>query len=63
MKLVSLYTNHEDLFPTISFHEGFNVVFARVKDPTDKSKDSHSLGKTFLIDVIDFGLVGEVVFL
>jgi len=57
VKLISLYSNNEALFPTISFHDGLNVVFARVQDPTQKDRDSHNLGKTFLIEVIDFCLL------
>ncbi|MBV9868746.1 MAG: DUF2326 domain-containing protein [Abitibacteriaceae bacterium] len=59
MKLSALYANKADIFPPIKFHEGFNVVFARVKNPKIKEKDSHNLGKTFLITVIDFCLLAE----
>lgn len=59
MKLASLYTNKEKIFPKITFKEGFNVVFAKVRDHTIKEEDSHNLGKTFLITVIDFGLLGS----
>lgn len=60
MKLSQLYTNVDETFPAIKFLEGFNVVFARVKDPQKKDKDSHNLGKTFLADVIDFCLLSEL---
>lgn len=60
MKLASIYSNQEDVFPTITFNAGFNVIFARVKDPTAKGKDSHNLGKTFLITVLDFLLLAEI---
>lgn len=58
MKLVALYSSNPVLFPDIAFREGFNVVFAQVADPHADDKDSHNLGKTFLITVIDFVLLG-----
>jgi len=60
VKLHSLYSNHDDLFSPITFRDGINVVFARVKDPAQRERDSHNLGKTFLIDVIDFALLAEI---
>lgn len=60
MKLVSIYSNKEDYFPRIEFNRGFNVIFAQVESPEEKEKDSHNLGKTLLITVIDFGLLGGV---
>lgn len=60
MKFISLYSNRENIFPKIKFREGFNVVFARVQDPTSRELDVHNLGKTFLIQVIDFGLLGKI---
>lgn len=60
MKFSKLYSNEEYIFPTIDFHSGFNVVFAEVRDPLLKEKDSHNLGKTFLIQVIDFTLLSSI---
>lgn len=60
MKLRRLYSNDESVFPAIRFHDGLNVVFARVKNPVRKDGSSHSLGKTFLADVIDFALLGDL---
>lgn len=60
MKLVSLYSNNAEIFPRIEFREGLNVVFARVQDPHQQDRDSHNLGKTFLIEVIDFVLLKEI---
>jgi uncharacterized protein YydD (DUF2326 family) len=59
MKLSLLYSNQESLFPIITFRQGLNVIFARVKDPTLKDRDSHNLGKTFLTNVIDFCLLAQ----
>src|SRR5256885_2270416 len=57
MKLSAIYTNKPDIFPLIEFHEGLNVVFAKITKPEDLQKDAHNLGKTFLITVIEYGLL------
>lgn len=57
MKLSRLYTNRPKLFTPIDFHDGLNVVLAEVKHPKDPEKHSHCLGKSLLIDIIDFGLL------
>ena len=59
MKLRALYSNDDGRFPRIDFREGLNVVFARVRDPRVQNRDSHNLGKTFLIRVLDFALLGS----
>ena len=58
MKLHALYCNDDRRFPRIDFQDGLNVIFARVRDPSVQNKDSHNLGKTFLIRVLDFALLG-----
>jgi uncharacterized protein YydD (DUF2326 family) len=60
VKLRALYSNRDDRFSPISFRDGLNVVFAQVRDPAVLERDSHNLGKTFLIDVIDFALLGDL---
>ena len=60
MKLSKLYTNNKSLFPPIIFNDGFNVVRGRVTNFSEKKKDSHNLGKTLLIDVIDFCLLRRI---
>lgn len=57
MKLSHLYTNQPAIFTPIRFREGLNVVLARVQHPKDQQKVSHNLGKSLLIDVLDFGLL------
>ncbi|EMK6582451.1 DUF2326 domain-containing protein [Vibrio parahaemolyticus] len=59
IKLNKLYSSDEEVFPTITFVEGINVVFASVSN--NKSKSSHSLGKTTLVDIIDFCFLKKVV--
>lgn len=60
MKLSHLYTNEPTLFAPIRFREGLNVILARIQYPKEDEKTGHNLGKTLLIDVIDFCLLKEV---
>lgn len=55
MKLSQLYSNK--YFKNIHFNDGINLVLARVTKKLDLTKDSHNLGKTTLIAVIDFMLL------
>jgi uncharacterized protein YydD (DUF2326 family) len=57
MKLRAIYSNSPDQFPRIDFHDGLNVIFAKVRDPRRKQRDSHNLGKTFLIRVLDYAFL------
>lgn len=54
MKLSKLYSNHENLFSSIDFHDGLNVVFAEIRNPKNRDKDTHNLGKSTLGRLIDF---------
>lgn len=56
MKLNRIYANKK--FKTVKFNEGFNAVLATIHD-VSKKKDTHNLGKTSLIYVIDFLLLGK----
>lgn len=58
MKLSQLYANKS--FKNIVFNDGLNLVLAKVTKKIDLNKDSHNLGKTTLIAVIDFMLLKEV---
>lgn len=58
MKLSQLYANKS--FKNIVFNDGLNLVLAKVTKKLDLNKDSHNLGKTTLISVIDFLLLKEV---
>jgi uncharacterized protein YydD (DUF2326 family) len=60
MKLSHLYTNNDSVFTPIKFREDLNAVVARIQHPTDDDKSSHCLGKTLIIDVIDFCLLKTV---
>lgn len=58
MKLSLLYANKR--FKNIVFNDGLNLVLAKVTKKLDLTKDSHNLGKTTLITVIDFMLLKEI---
>lgn len=58
MKLSQIYANKP--FKKIQFNDGFNVILGKVSNPKDKDKDSHNLGKTTLISVIDFMLLKQM---
>ena len=53
MKLSCIYSNRPDVFPRITFNDRLNVVRAKVTRPKDSRKDSHNLGKTLLLHLID----------
>lgn len=57
MKLSYIYSDQP--FKEVKFKNGFNVILGKVTKPSDKSKDSHNLGKTTLIYVIDFMLLKD----
>jgi uncharacterized protein YydD (DUF2326 family) len=60
MKLSRLYTNNDSVFVPIDFRDGLNAIIARIQNPTDDEKSSHCLGKTLIIDVIDFCLLKTI---
>ena len=64
MKLVRIYSNRESVFLPIVFNgvvdTDLSVIFARITKPKDTRRDSHNLGKTTLIALIDFLLLKEV---
>lgn len=59
MKLSQIYSNKES-FKSVSFKDGFNVILGKVTKQYDLNKDSHNLGKTTLITVIDFLLLKQI---
>ena len=60
MKLSHLYSDQPAIFPPIRFRDGLNVVLAHIRHPKDDSKIGHNLGKTLLIDLLDFCLLKGV---
>lgn len=66
MQLSRIYSNLDELFVPIHFNAAaqsktLNVVFAEVKRKKAREGDSHNLGKTTLIALIDFLLLKEIV--
>jgi len=59
MQLSLIYSNVPEIFSRVSFNHGqradrINVILGEVKNPKDKKTDSHNLGKTTLLHLIDF---------
>lgn len=59
LKLSRLYANKSNIFPDIKFREGLNIVFANVTRE-HKNKSSHSLGKTTLVELLNFCLLKQI---
>lgn len=60
MKFCKIYSNNNDKFHNIKFYEGLNVVLAEIADKSKTDKDTHNLGKTLLISIIDFLLLKNI---
>jgi len=56
MKISKIYSNKN--FKNIDFNEEFNAVIAFIK--SNRKKDTHNLGKTSLLKVIDFLLLSKI---
>ena len=59
MQLSRLYANQPEIFEPIEFNSGrdadrLNIVIGEVHRPRDRKRDSHNLGKTTLLHLIDF---------
>lgn len=59
MKLSQLYCN-DNRFHSINFTAGVNLVLGKVSRKYDLEKDSHNLGKSSLVDLLDFMLLKEL---
>jgi len=60
MKIRRIYCSDEDRFHNMVFADGFNVIQAEIKDRSDEKKDTHNLGKTLLIHLIDFLMLKQI---
>ncbi|MCI4625510.1 MAG: DUF2326 domain-containing protein [Candidatus Magnetoovum sp. WYHC-5] len=58
MKLSKVYAEGCP-FHNIEFKEGFNVVLGQISERIDRKKNTHNLGKSSLIIIIDFLLLKE----
>lgn len=56
MKLIKVFS--ENHFKNVCFNEDYNIILATIHD-TNHKKDTHNLGKTSLLIVIDFLLLSE----
>ena len=54
MRLSRLYSNQPEVFETVEFQTGLNVVLAEIRLPENRDKDTHNLGKTTLGRLLDF---------
>ncbi|MBK3801303.1 DUF2326 domain-containing protein [Azospirillum brasilense] len=59
MQIGRIYSNKPDIFFPIDFNCGdnadvINIIIGEVRRPQDKKRDSHNLGKTTLLHLIDF---------
>lgn len=59
MQISRVYSNRDELFHAIDFNFGeranrLNVIFGDVKKPKAKDRDSHNLGKTTLLHLLEF---------
>lgn len=59
MKLVKLYSS-DSRFKEVIFKSGFNVILGKISDETELDKDSHNLGKSSLVELIDFMLLKKL---
>ncbi len=59
MKLSRLYSNQPAVFSAIDFRDGLNAVLAVIKLPENKLKDTHNLGKSTLVRLIDFCFLSQ----
>ena len=58
MKLSKIYANKA--FKNIEFNEGLNVILGKISDRENRELDSHNLGKSLLLEVIDFLLLKKI---
>lgn len=59
MKILQIYSNNEK-FKWVKFNEHLNVILGKTNDRKKTDKDTHNLGKSTLIAVIDFMLLKEI---
>lgn len=60
MKICRIYSDDESKFHNIKFSEGLNVIQASITDYASQTKVVHNLGKSRLIELIDFLLLKKV---
>lgn len=58
MKLCKIYSN--EAFQDVAFSEGLNVIIGNISNRDGSEKDTHNLGKSLLLKVIDFLLLKKI---
>ncbi len=59
MFLKKLYSEPEGLFPAIEFKNGVNFIFAKKEKSSDTKNSLNGIGKTLLLDLIDYCLLSS----
>ncbi|URJ44114.1 DUF2326 domain-containing protein [Paenibacillus polymyxa] len=59
MKLSKIYCNNQK-FKTINFSDGLNIIIGKIINKEDLNSNSHNLGKSTLIGLIDFLFLKEL---
>lgn len=59
MFLKRFYSEPEGLFSAINFKNGVNFIFAKKEKSTDTKKSLNGVGKTLLLDLIDYCLLSS----
>lgn len=59
MFLEQFYSEPEGLFPAIEFKNGVNFIFAKKEKNTDTKNSLNGVGKTLLLDLIDYCLLSS----
>lgn len=59
MFLKRLYSEPEGLFPVIEFKNGVNFIFAKKEKSSDVKNSLNGVGKTLLLDLIDYCLLSS----
>lgn len=60
MFLKRLYSEPIGLFPTVEFKDGVNFIFGKKDKESDKKDSLNGIGKSLLIDLIDFCLLSGI---
>lgn len=55
MQLSKIYANKD--FGNVSFKDGLNVIIGKISNREDRELDTHNIGKSLLLEVIDFLLL------
>jgi len=59
MKLSRLYAEGGS-FKKIDFNPGFNVIIGRIRNADNKKENTHNLGKSTIVDIVDFMLLKTI---